>query len=82
MPVQQRVRVNLRTLWSGSKALFRDLALMGRTFIGGFGFASLVLFIASAAFFYSEQFGLGPTQFSLAFVVNAVSFFAASQTAV
>ena len=54
---------------------------MGLTFIGGFGFASFMVFIASAAFVYSGQFGLSPTEFSLAFAVNAVGFFAASQAA-
>lgn len=40
-----------------------------------------MVFIASAAFVYSGEFGLNPTQFSLAFAINAVGFFAASQLA-
>ena len=43
--------------------------------------ASFFVFIASAAFVYTEAFGLSPTQFSLAFAVNALGFFAASQMA-
>ena len=54
---------------------------MGLTFIGGFGFASFMVFIASAAFVYSGQFGLSPAGFSLAFAVNAIGFVAASQVA-
>lgn len=78
---ENRIRVNLHTLWQGSKILFRDPIFMGLTFIGGFGFASFMVFIASAAFVYSGQFGLSPTEFSFAFAINAVGFFAASQAA-
>jgi DHA1 family bicyclomycin/chloramphenicol resistance-like MFS transporter len=78
---RDRVPVNLRNLGNGSKTLFRDPIFMGLTFIGGFGFASFMVFIASAAFVYSGQFGLSPTEFSLAFAINAVGFFAASQAA-
>ncbi|MDC0738039.1 multidrug effflux MFS transporter [Cognatishimia sp. SS12] len=77
----QRVPVNLRSLWRGTKTLMRDPIFMGLTLIGGFGFASFMVFIASAAFVYSGQFGLSPTGFSLAFAINAIGFFAASQAA-
>ena len=39
--------------------------------------ASFFIFIASASFVYTEQFGLSPTGFSLAFALNAIGFFAA-----
>lgn len=76
-----RVPVNFSNLWRGTMVLVRDPIFMGLTFIGGFGFASFMVFIASAAFVYSGEFGLNPTQFSLAFAINAVGFFAASQLA-
>lgn len=81
LATDNRVPVNLHTLWQGSKILFRDPIFMGLTFIGGFGFASFMVFIASAAFVYSGEFGLSPTGFSLAFAVNVIGFFAASQAA-
>ena len=43
--------------------------------------ASFFVFIASASFVYTGQFGLSPMGFSLAFAINAVGFFAASQVA-
>ena len=43
--------------------------------------ASFFVFIASASFVYTEQFGLSPTGFSLAFALNAIGFFGASQMA-
>ena len=77
----KRVAINFRNLGKGGRTLFRDPIFMGLTFIGGFGFASFMVFVASAAFVYSGQFGLSPTGFSLAFAVNAIGFFSASQAA-
>lgn len=81
LSVDKRVPVNLHSLWQGTRILFGDPIFMGLTFIGGFGFASFMIFIASAAFVYSDQFGLTPTQFSIAFAINAIGFFTLSQAA-
>jgi DHA1 family bicyclomycin/chloramphenicol resistance-like MFS transporter len=78
---ERRVPVNAATLYRGASILLRDPVFMGVTFIGGFGLASFFVFLASASFVYMGQFGLTPTGFSLAFAVNAVGFFAASQLA-
>ena len=64
-----------------SARLLRDPDFMGLTFVGGFAMASFFVFIASASFVYTEQFGLSPTGFSLAFAINAIGFFGASQMA-
>ncbi len=61
--------------------MLSDPTFMGLTFIGGFGMASFFVFIASASFVYTGQFGLSPTGFSLAFAINALGFFSASQLA-
>ncbi|MDF0602500.1 multidrug effflux MFS transporter [Psychromarinibacter sp. C21-152] len=81
LPPERRVRVNLRSLLRGTRTLLTDPTFMGLTFIGGFGMASFFAFLASASFVYVDQFGLTPTGFSLAFAVNAVGFFSASQLA-
>lgn len=81
LPKADRVKVNVANLWHGSKVLLRDPVFMGLTLIGGFGFASFMVFIASAAFVYTEEFGLTPTGFSVAFAINALGFFGASQMA-
>lgn len=78
---ENRVRVNLKSLLHGAGVLVRDPVFMGLTFVGGFGMASFFVFISTAAFVYTGQFGLTSVQFSLAFAVNAVGFFAASQFA-
>jgi len=76
-----RVPARPKQLVQGFARLLRDRDFMGLTFVGGFAMASFFVFIASASFVYTEQFGLSPTGFSLAFAINAIGFFAASQTA-
>lgn len=68
------------TLRAGKK-LMTDGSFLVLTFLGGFGMASFFVFIAAAAFVYTGHYNLSPTGFSLAFAVNALGFFAASQAA-
>ena len=77
----QRAPARPAALARGAARLLRDRDFMGLTFVGGFGMASFFVFIASASFVYVEAFGLTPTGFSIAFAINAVGFFAASQAA-
>ena len=78
---EDRQRFDVPTMRRGVGMLLRDRGFMVMTFLAGFAFASFFVFIASASFVYTGQFGLSPTQFSLAFAVNAVGFFGASQFA-
>lgn len=77
----QAVPVNLRSMGRGMKRLFTDPGFMGLTMVNGFGMASFFVFLGSASFVYTGQYGLTSYQFSLAFAVNAIGFFAASQAA-
>ena len=52
---------------------------MGLTLIGTFGMSSFMAFLGNSSFIYIQHYGLTPTQYSIAFSVNAVSFFAVSQ---
>jgi MFS transporter, DHA1 family, multidrug resistance protein len=76
-----KVPVNLANMLAGTKTLLSSKQFIGLTFIGGFGMASFFVFIASASFVYTQQYGLTPTQFSIAFAINAIGFFGASQLA-
>lgn len=78
---ENRVPARPRVLAAGTWRLLRDGEFMGVTFIGGFAIASFFVFIASASFVYTGEFGLSPTGFSIAFALNAIGFFAASQLA-
>lgn len=76
---RQPVRVDL--MLSGAGRLLSDRRFMGLTMIGGFGMASFFVFLSAASFVYTKKYGLSPKQFSIAFAVNAIGFFAASQFA-
>jgi MFS transporter, DHA1 family, multidrug resistance protein len=78
---ENRQRFDLATMLAGTRLLLADKGFMVMTFLAGFAFASFFVFIASASFVYTQEFGLTATQFSFAFAVNAIGFFAASQFA-
>jgi DHA1 family bicyclomycin/chloramphenicol resistance-like MFS transporter len=81
LPRLHRQAPRLRPMLTGAKRLLTDPVFMALTFVGGFGMASFFVFIASASFVYTQQFDLTPTGFSIAFALNAVGFFGASQIA-
>jgi DHA1 family bicyclomycin/chloramphenicol resistance-like MFS transporter len=78
---RDRIRVSLGSVLGGFGQLMRDWRFLGLTFIGGLGMSSFFAFLASSSFIYIEHFGLTPTQYSLAFSVNAIGFIGASQFA-
>lgn len=78
---EDRQPVRLDVMLRGARRLVTDRRFMGLSMIGGFGMASFFVFLASASFVYTRQYGLGPTGFSLAFAANAIGFFSASQFA-
>ena len=80
-PVERRVRVASRRMLRDIGALLRHREFMGLTFVGGLGMASFFVFLAAAPFVYTQEFGLSTTGFALAFAINAVGFFSASQAA-
>ncbi|SMO43736.1 multidrug effflux MFS transporter [Paracoccus laeviglucosivorans] len=78
---ENRKPVRAAAMAQGARRLLSDRRFVGLTMIGGFGMASFFVFIASASFVYTRQYGLSPTGFSLAFAANAIGFFSASQLA-
>jgi DHA1 family bicyclomycin/chloramphenicol resistance-like MFS transporter len=81
LPAERRVPISVGSMLRGSRILLGDSTFMGLTMVGAFGFSSFFVFLASASFVYTGQFGLTPTQFSLAFAINAIGFFGMSQIA-
>ena len=59
--------------------LLRDRNFLTLTFIGGLGIASFLVYLANSPFVLIEHYGLSPTQYSIMFSINAVSFFTVSQ---
>lgn len=64
----------------GYGTLLLDMNFVGLSLIGAFGMSSFMAFLGNSSFVYIEHYGLNPTQYSLAFSVNAISFFAVSQS--
>lgn len=81
LPKDQRQAFDIKAMLQGFKHLLADRGFMALTLIGGFSSGSFFVFIASAPYVYSQAFGLTPAQFSIAFAVNAIGFFACSQFA-
>lgn len=80
-PPAQRISGSLRNVLGGFAVLLRDRHFLGLTFIGGLGISSFFAFLATSSFVYIGHYGLTPTQYSLAFSVNAIGFIGASQFA-
>ncbi|MGO4573422.1 multidrug effflux MFS transporter [Microvirga sp. 2TAF3] len=78
-PPADRITLSVASLFDGFGQLFRDRHFLGLTFIGGLGMSSFFAFLASSSFIYIDHFGLTPTEYSVAFSVNAIGFIGASQ---
>ena len=80
-PAEERISGNVRNVFGAFALLLRDRHFLGLTFIGGLGMSSFFAFLATSSFVYIGHYGLTPTQYSLAFSVNAIGFIGASQFA-
>jgi MFS transporter, DHA1 family, multidrug resistance protein len=80
-PPEQRVSVSITGVLGSFGQLLHHGRFIGLTLIGGLGMASFFCFLASSSFIYIDHFGLTPSQYSLAFSVNAVGFIGSSQFA-
>jgi DHA1 family bicyclomycin/chloramphenicol resistance-like MFS transporter len=78
-PKEARVESSLGAAAHGYWELIRDGRFLGLSLIGGLGISSFMGFIGSSSFVYQQHYGLSPELYSLAFSVNAVGFFGASQ---
>ena len=78
-PAEARLESSFGSAMKGYWELLRDGRFLGLSFIGGFGMSSFMAFIGNSSFVYINHYGLTPTQYSIAFSANAVSFFGVSQ---
>lgn len=81
LPPERRVAFRMGAMLKAFGILLRDPSYMGQTLIGGAGMASFFAFLSTASFLYTGYYGLTPTEFSLAFALNALGFFSSSQFA-
>lgn len=78
-PAEARVESSIGGALAGYRFLMADHNFLGLTFIGAFGIASFFVYLASSSFVLIERYGLTPSQYSIAFSVNAVAFIGMSQ---
>ena len=78
-PREKRIEASLRVTVGSYLSLLRDRHYLGIVLIGGFGLASFYAFLANSSFVYVDYFGLTPTQYGLAFAVNAIGFIGLAQ---
>lgn len=79
-PKHRRTESSVGSALRGYGTLLLDMNFMGLVLIGGFGMSAFMGFLGNSSFIFIEHYGLTPTLYSLAFSVNAVSFFAVSQS--
>ena len=77
-PRHQRADASLKRVLQGFLLLLREVRFMGLTCTGGLGLASFFVFLSNSSFVYIDHFGLSPTQYGLAFSVNAIGFIGSS----
>ena len=80
-PAHERISSSVRSVLGSFGELLCDWHFLGLTFIGGLGISSFFAFLSASSFIYIDHYGLTPTQYSMAFSVNAVGFIGASQFA-
>ena len=78
-PPEQRRDSSLGRALAAYVQLLRDRHFLGLVFTGAFGMAGFFVYLANSAFVFINHWHLTPTQYSLAFALNAVAFFGASQ---
>ena len=76
---EHRVESSVGSALAAYGLLLRDGTSWRSAFIGGFGIASFFVYLANSSFVLIDHYGLTPTQYSVAFSINAVSFFGVSQ---
>jgi DHA1 family bicyclomycin/chloramphenicol resistance-like MFS transporter len=78
-PAAARIAFDAQTIARSYLQLLGDRHYLGVVFIGGFGLASFFAYLAGSSFVYIDHFGLTPTQYGMAFAVNAIAFIGTAQ---
>ena len=78
-PAHERLDSGLASALRSYAVLLRDHRFLGLVAIGACGLGGFFVYLSSSAFVLIEHYGLTPTQFSLAFGLNAAAFFGTAQ---
>ena len=78
-PPEARQQSSLKSAVAAYSLLLRDRYYMGLVMIGAFAMGGFFTYLANSSFVMIGHYGLTPTQYSLAFALNAASFIGVSQ---
>ncbi|MBP6896673.1 MAG: multidrug effflux MFS transporter [Pseudacidovorax sp.] len=78
-PPSARVESSLGSALRAYGRLLLDAHFLGLVFIGGFAMMGFFIYLSTSSFVMIGHYGLTPTQYSIAFGVNAAAFFGAAQ---
>lgn len=78
-PATARLESSLGSALRGYAQLLRDRHYLGLVSIGSFALSGFFIYLANSPFVLIGHYGLTPTQYSLAFALNAAAFIGASQ---
>jgi DHA1 family bicyclomycin/chloramphenicol resistance-like MFS transporter len=78
-PRAARADTKLGDVLTACRVLLTERGFVGLTLVTSFAFSGFLVFLANSPFVLSQQYGLSSLQYSIAFSVNAVAFFAAMQ---
>ncbi len=76
---ERRLASSVGSALASYRTLLRDRHFLGLVFIGAFGVSSFFAYLANSSFVLIKHYGLTPTQYSLAFSINAAAFIGAAQ---
>lgn len=78
-PPEARLDSGLASALRGYAILLKDRHVMGLISMGSFGVSSFFVYLANSSFVLINHYGLTPTQYSMAFSINAIAFIGAAQ---
>ena len=78
-PPEKRAASSLAGTFHAYRLLLSDRHFIGVALVGTCGMAAFFLYLSNSPFIMIQHYHLSPRQYSLAFSVNAASFFAAAQ---
>ncbi|MGB0748537.1 MAG: multidrug effflux MFS transporter [Magnetospiraceae bacterium] len=78
-PPEQRGESNIARSLRDYGLLLRMPRFLGIVLVGGFGLASFMIYVANSSFILIDHYELSPTQYSLAFSINAAGFIGVAQ---
>ena len=78
-PAAARKDASLGHVLRACGRLLTDRGFVGLTLVSSFAFSGFLVYLANSPFVLSHQYGQSSLEYSLAFSVNAIAFFAAMQ---